>query len=140
MDLGEAYRRQERPAQAERLYREAIEVMEQSRHIRGLALAYNNIGLACTQQQKWDLAEDYFQRSITLWQELGEPVWQANTVDNLADAYLQQHRWQEALHLLDSALEHLRGLEATAEVEDLLADINEHRHAARSGLASEPVV
>jgi tetratricopeptide (TPR) repeat protein len=137
MDLGEAYRRQDRPEEAERLYREAIVVMEETQHIRGLAMAYDNLGLACAQQQKWALAEDYFCRSIALWDELGEPVGQANAEDNRADSYVQQHRWQEALDVLDSALERLSGLETTERVEDLLSDIDEHRQAARAGLVDE---
>ena len=136
MDLGEAYRQQDRPEQAEVLYLQAIEVMEESKHIRGLAMAFNNIGLACTQQEKWDLAEDYLCRSIAFWQQLGEPFWQANSEDNLADAYLKQQRWQEAMQALDSAQAHLEGLEITRPVQELLGDIEEHRQTAIAGLGA----
>ena len=133
-DLGEAYRRQQRPEEAEELFRQAIGVMEVSGHRRGLALGYNNIGLACTQQRKWAMAEDFYRQSIALWEELGEPVGQANAEDNLADAYLQQQRWAEAMLVLDNALEHIRGVQPTGQVEDLLLDIREHRREASSRL------
>ena len=138
MDLGEAYRRQDRVQEAEELYRSAIEVMEESRFTRGLALAYNNLGLACMRQNKWDMADDSFHRSIRLWQDLGEPVGQANAEDNLADAYLQQARWIEALELLGSAMDHLEGLAVTAQVEDLLSDIGQHRQVALAALDAMP--
>ena len=80
------------------------------------------------------MAEDFYRQSIALWEELGEPVGQANAEDNLADAYLQQQRWAEAMQVLDNALERIRGVEPTGQVEDLLSDIRGHRREASSRL------
>ena len=95
---------------------------------------YNNLGMACTQQRKWSLAESYLQRSVSLWRQLGEPVNQANTEDNLAEAYLQQHKWDPAWEVLNQALEHLSDFEAEGQVEELLSDIGEHLRRAEARL------
>jgi tetratricopeptide (TPR) repeat protein len=134
MDLGNVYLAQGQPDQAEALYRRARDVMERTRYVRGLAQVFNNLGMACTQQQKWELAEDSFRQSISHWRQLGEPVSQANAEDNLAEVYLQQEKWQAAWEVASRALERLSPFEAEGRVEALLSDIHEHLRTAEAGL------
>ena len=133
MDLGNVYLRREQHDRAEALYRQAKGVMEQAGYTRGLAQVFNNLGMACTGQEKWRLAEDFFRRSIALWRQLGEPVSQANAEDNLAEAYLLQFKWEDAREVLNQALERLSGLEPVGRVEALLADIDDHLRAVDAG-------
>ena len=94
----------------------------------------NNLGMACTQQQKWSLAEDFLRRSTVLWRQLGEPVSQANAEDNLAEAYLKQRKWEAAQQVLTIALERLSGLEPMGRVKNLLTDLNEHLRMVETAL------
>ena len=134
MDLGNVYLDQERPEEAEALYRQARGVMEASGYRRGLAQVFNNLGMACTQQDKWSLAEEHFGRSIALWRQLGEPVSQANAEDNLAEAYLLQFKWEAALRVLNRARQRLGKFEPQGRVSALLDDIDDHLRTARAGL------
>jgi tetratricopeptide (TPR) repeat protein len=133
MDLGNVYLKGQ-PDRAEVLYRQARKVMEETRYTRGLAQVFNNLGMACTQQRKWALADASFRQSISHWRQLGEPVGQANAEDNLADAYLQQQKWEAARETANRALERLSGLKSEGRVEDLLSDIHEHLRMAEAGL------
>jgi hypothetical protein len=61
-------------------------------------------------------------------------VSQANTEDNLAEAYLKQQKWELAREVLDQALGRLGGFAVEGQVEELLSDIDEHLQAAEAGL------
>jgi hypothetical protein len=108
--------------------------MEHTGYTRGLAQVYNNLGMACTGQEKWSLAEDFFSRSIALWRQLGEPVSQANAEDNLSETYLLQQKWAAAHSILNDARERLSGLQPVGRVGALLTDIREHLRAVEVGL------
>jgi tetratricopeptide (TPR) repeat protein len=137
LDLGNVYLKSDRPAEAEALYREAKEGIQAAGSLRAHAQVLNNLGMACARQGKWALAEDSFERSIALWQQLGEPVGQANAEDNLAETYLDQEKWEAAIKVLRQTRQRLAGLEPMPRIDKLRGDIDEHLEMARQGLAGQ---
>jgi tetratricopeptide (TPR) repeat protein len=89
--------------------------------------------MVCRQQGDRGLAIDFFQRSIGLWRQLGEPVSQANAEDNLAEVYLERHEWELARRVLARARERLSAFKPEGRVQRILSYINEHLRAAEEG-------
>ena len=112
--------------------------MQKAGYSVGLVQVFNNLGLACAQQQKWALAEDFFSRSIALCRQLDMPVDQARAEDNLGEAYLGQRKWKSALEVLTQARERLGSLKREGEVASQLHDIEKHLKAAEFGLLPGP--
>jgi tetratricopeptide (TPR) repeat protein len=135
--LGNIHLQQGEPEQAETLYRQAQKVMQEVGYSRGLAQVFNNLGMACTQQEKYPLAEESFLHSIALWRQLDQVVSQANAEGNLAEAYLKQHKWEAALQVSTRALERLSGTEPTARVKMILDELHERVRQATSGLTQK---
>jgi hypothetical protein len=60
---------------------------------------------------------------------------QANTEDNLAEAYLKQQKWEPAREVLGRACGRLSGFAVEGLVEELLTDIDKHLQTAEAGLS-----
>ena len=63
---------------------------------RLLAAAYNSLGIIATVQADWDATIDYFEKSITLYEEIDLPREVAGVYINLAMAYVDAEVWETA--------------------------------------------
>lgn len=75
-----------------------------------LAISLGNLGVAHADRGDLTMAVDYFQRSLALYQELGDEHGVVNTVANMAWAQLYLGEYGKSLDGLRTALDHYRRL------------------------------
>ena len=68
-------------------YNNAIVYFKKVNSIRGIADCYNNIALAFSMNSKFDSSLIYYQKNLTLEEQLGDKVAIAETMENIGIAY-----------------------------------------------------
>ena len=68
-------------------------------------------GLLTKAQEQWSVAEEYFRYSVSLWREVGDPVYLANSLKLLGQVLAAQNKTDEALKAYDEALDALSATE-----------------------------
>ncbi|MEZ4811295.1 MAG: tetratricopeptide repeat protein [Allomuricauda sp.] len=76
-----------------------------------LCSSYANIGSCYMYLEKWDLAQEYLEKSIQLAEQLSIKQEVVNSYNNLADLMLRQKRYKEAILYSTKNLEALNAME-----------------------------
>ena len=85
-------------------YQRAVEMHQQIGEVEGLAQAYTNLGVLCTDLGNWTQAEDYLRNSFNIAQRIGHPSELAQAHMNLGRLYLLQSRWPECARHLNASI------------------------------------
>jgi tetratricopeptide (TPR) repeat protein len=124
-DLAKLYDLQEKRAEAEVLYIEALAIYRslhyQNHWISGdLPSFYHDFGIHHHRDSAWILAEPHYYNALSIYRELGVPTKDfAANLNNLAGLYRSQGREAEAERLYLEAIETYRksnGVQATQEL------------------------
>ena len=90
--------------QAESAFRRAEQMLRKQKGLLSLkALTANNLGCVLRNQRVGLASERQLQKSITLYQQLGDELMLANAIGNLSKLYMQQEMWNEARSGFDEA-------------------------------------
>jgi CHAT domain-containing protein/tetratricopeptide (TPR) repeat protein len=107
--LGQAWRilGQHEPALA--AYRRALRLYREAGNVQGEATTLNNIGLVCERTGDLQGAIAQYETSLALWRRLGMSGYEAVTLQNLGSLYALIGHDDEALDLLQQALDRSSG-------------------------------
>jgi tetratricopeptide (TPR) repeat protein len=83
---------------------EASQVFEQGEHLTLQATCFNNIGNVYDSQGQLEMALDYFQRALTLFEQVGDPADIALSLHNIGSIYDSQGQLETGLDYLQRAL------------------------------------
>jgi tetratricopeptide (TPR) repeat protein len=107
--LGNALRKSS-PAEAESLYKEAVEFHESKAHLESATPAWNNLGTLCSEQGRLTEALEYYKKALHVREQLpSTPL--ANMgrlLNNMANCYRRMGEFAEAHRLLDRAIHLLK--------------------------------
>jgi tetratricopeptide (TPR) repeat protein len=81
------------------------------------------LGLLTKSQGQWEDAEQYLSYSVSLWREVGEPVYLANCLRLLGQVLVTQDKIDEALAVYHEALATLAGTENHLEKTRMFNDL-----------------
>ena len=93
---------------------------------RYLAMVYNNFGLIHTAFKEWNEAKTMLQRSIRLYQQLGDHKAWISAKGNLGIAYIEQANYAQAIAILEEALRELQTTNHDSHYEWLYQELNKH--------------
>jgi tetratricopeptide (TPR) repeat protein len=85
-------------------YSRALEACRGAGDERGAAYAYHNLGMVSADQQQWDQAEEYFQKSLQLADVLHDLRLRGLCLLNRAEVQLAVQRYEQALRSAEEAL------------------------------------
>jgi putative nucleotidyltransferase with HDIG domain len=85
-------------------YSRALEACRGAGDERGAAYAYHNLGMVSADQQQWDQAEEYFQKSLQLADVLHDLRLRGLCLLNRAEVQLALQRYEQALRSAEEAL------------------------------------
>ncbi|MCB0113822.1 MAG: tetratricopeptide repeat protein [Caldilineaceae bacterium] len=139
MNLAVVYFQDGRPQYAIPLLKDAATTLRRFDDGRHLAMAYNNLGLTYTALGLWHEAEQAYLASVDLWQQTGDTLSLAETVDGLGMVYLSQQAFAEATVQFERSLA-LVADDQDAPRQHLRAQVTEHLLAAQAGLKQTPIV
>ncbi len=88
----------------------AKDTFEDLGDLAGLGLAYRNLGIVSRSSGSLDAARQWYQRGLTAYERLGDPVGQASVLQNLAQVDLYDGDPATALARLRSAVEACGGV------------------------------
>jgi adenylate cyclase len=92
------------PKQARTLAFEALGIAERVGFMRGNANALNTIGVTYFYQGWYDIALEYYQKSLAIRQTLGDTKGVASSLNNIGLIYHAQQKYDDALKYLQQAL------------------------------------
>ncbi len=112
INLGYLYYQQERWAEAEQAFQQAdSEYLRHSGDTNTQATLANNLGNVALKRGKMTAAAAHLNKAITLWRQLDEQLYLANSLGTLAEVWATQsdtapnrERIQEAIHIFDEAI------------------------------------
>lgn len=81
------------------------------------------LGQLVKAQGEWEDAEQYLSYSVSLWREVGDPVYLANSLRLLGQILVTQDKFDSALAVYDEALDTLLGTENYLEKTRVLIDL-----------------
>ncbi len=129
-NLALLYKSQEQWAEAEPLYKEAIDIYHQlfgTGVNQSLAMMLNNLGGLYLSQGQWEKAEPLLLEAVTIFRqsfETGINQVLARSLNNLAELYRSQSRWAEAEPLLLETVTIFRQSFETEINQDLARSLN----------------
>jgi tetratricopeptide (TPR) repeat protein len=130
ISLGSLYFQMERLAEAEAIFRQANSTyLRRSGHLFYRALVSHNLGNVLLEKGQLVEAEAYLQVAATLWPEVQDTVFQANTLGSLAELRTAQGENESAVACYDDAIALLRQQPDTAWAQQLLATFKAARRA-----------
>jgi tetratricopeptide (TPR) repeat protein len=107
---------------------------------RYLGMIYNNKGMAYTELGDWQRAEEAFEASIAIWEELKNHPARLNAEDNLGVVYLNRGAYTQAAKIFERALAELDDLQRNLpELEELHEELTSHLQESKTR-RSEPVL
>ena len=98
--LGIAYNAKSDFEKSFMLYREALDILENEKSLETQSAVYNNIGNIYQSFGQYDLAENYYVRSIAILMELNSPLKASflnNTFENLALVIFYEGHYEKSL-------------------------------------------
>ena len=113
--------RLDRPSEAEALLKEALNIARAAQFKQGEAVALDGLGNAQMLTGQVDGAIDSYQTALAIEREMGNQLFEANTLANLGAAYLVADRRQEALQELETAASILEKERTSLNLPDLRA-------------------
>ncbi|OLZ65488.1 hypothetical protein AVW11_16995 [Streptomyces amritsarensis] len=121
--MGYAHRKGGRLQPAAESFRAAFDLQREVGGRLGMLEATNGLGQAYVGQRQLDRAIDYFSQTLALAQDEGHPGWSATALDNLAYAYNEMGRPEQATELAQQSLELCRsaGIDSQQLVNPLLS-------------------
>lgn len=102
-----------------------------------LAMVYANWGLAELALSLFDDAIDKFSLAVDLYGRVGDVVWELNAMDGLAQGYLGNKSWRQAITTLESAIQRLPLIQHSPNYDYLYNTLNQHLVQAQLGLQSQ---
>jgi tetratricopeptide (TPR) repeat protein len=105
-NLANMYDQQDKPAEAEKMHREALALFEKSGgpNDPDVILCLNNVGQCLTAERKYDEALAIFHRIIEASEKTGESADLGTFVDNMGTVYVRMGKYAEAEPLRKRAL------------------------------------
>jgi AraC-like DNA-binding protein len=82
---------------AAHLQLKALEFFQKANDKRNIAYAYNAIGMVYLSWQKYNLAQENFQKSLSIRKDIGDKDGMSQSYVNLATVYTAQKKYDEAL-------------------------------------------
>lgn len=134
LNLGLLHANQARYREALTCYRRAEQVFQRLNDSLRLARIYNNVGEVYRYQQHWEEAEAAYRLSLSCWSQVDHLAGLVNTLDNLGFVLSAQGRHQEALEVLQEALDRLPQMADDPAYPDLKRTVTEKWHRAQEGL------
>jgi tetratricopeptide (TPR) repeat protein len=131
MSMGIVHIDQAEPKQALALYTLAEAVFRQVGDQIHLAMLYNNLTIVYRTLEEWTPAIQCAEKSVQLWEAMGQVKNLANTLDELGLAYQGHARIAEAIHAFERGLELLAQLPPDPYVEMLQNMLRPHLEEAR---------
>jgi class 3 adenylate cyclase len=104
------------PRQARSYAFEALGISERVGFMRGIANADNTIGVTYFYQGWYDIALEYYQKSLTLRQTLGDKKGVASSLNNIGLIYNAQQKYDDALKYLQQALAAYKEIKANNSI------------------------
>jgi len=117
--MGNAVRKAS-PAEAESLYREALETHEAKAHYESATMAWNNLGALCAEQGRHAEALAYYEKALEVRERIpSTPLARIGSLlNNIANCHRRMGNYAKAHELLDRAIQLLK-LESQAGVSGL---------------------
>jgi len=117
--MGNAVRKTS-PAEAESLYREALETHETKAHYESATMAWNNLGALCAEQGRHAEALAYYEKALEVRERIpSTPLARIGSLlNNIANCHRRMGNYAKAHELLDRAIRLLK-LESQAGVSGL---------------------
>lgn len=126
INLGNTYYTLQQYEQALKLYTEAETQFLAMNDDRYLAMVYNNFGVIRTVFKEWDEAKTSLERSIRLYQQLGDNKAWISAKGNLAIAYSEQTDYAQAIKIFEEALDELQTTSHDPHYEWLHQELTKH--------------
>jgi tetratricopeptide (TPR) repeat protein len=105
INLGSVLAAQQQWALAETAFYQAnSRYLRQSADLPRRARVNNNLGYVLFKQEKPEVAEEYLQQALQLWQEMGDDLEYANSLSILADSWLARQQPHIALPMYEALL------------------------------------
>lgn len=107
--LGNALRKSS-PSEAEELYKEAASIHLAKAHLESATTAWVNLGVLCSEQERNSEALGYYQKALEVREKSPgtSPIRIAMLLNNIANCYRRSRDFEEALRLIDRAIEMLK--------------------------------
>lgn len=105
IDLGNVELLDRKIDAAKSLYQRAIKVFQRKKDFKGLAVAWNNMGIALNREQKYDSALVYYNKALKIREKYNEPYFILQSYIYLAQTYnflKNTEKALEAFHVADS--------------------------------------
>lgn len=123
VNLGALYSHLEQWVNAEASLRQVdLVYLRETKKIYHEAATTQSLGNVILKQGRLEEATLYLQRSVTLWQAIGDRVEQANSLETLGEAFVGQGRISEALPLYKKAIALLQEFPDDARARRLMAE------------------
>jgi tetratricopeptide (TPR) repeat protein len=105
ISLGNALRKTV-PTEAEKLYREAVDVYEAKAQMESATTAWVNLGILCSEQGRHAESLGYYERALRIRESspATPPARIGSLLNNMANCYRRMGKIEEALQLVDRAL------------------------------------
>ena len=117
-------------------YERSVEAYLATNDEHGCALAYVNLGIAHTDLQQYDKADDYFTRSSAIAERAGDAHLQGMCLVNHAEAHYMRERYEEARRNAEAALAIFDQLDSRADKSEAYKMIGMvYRETGRPALA-----
>lgn len=94
--LAQLLNRKSQYAEAEKLYRRALDIFTVLNDKRNQAITLHNLGATISRQNNFSEAEALFRRTLQIQEENGESRAVSQTLNSLGILYLYRKRWQDA--------------------------------------------
>lgn len=137
--MGIAHRLKGKGAKAETYIRRAEAIFRRFSNIVELARVWNNLGMACLDQGKWQEAGWYLNAALEMWRDLNNRDGEIRTLMDIVSYELARENWTEAARRLDE-LEHLIAQHSQGtQFHHLQLQLTRFRHSL-AGHSTRPVV
>jgi tetratricopeptide (TPR) repeat protein len=131
--LGTIYFALHEYAAAENAFRAAnSEALRRSGDYYMRAALAQNLANALLKQNKLEEAEMHIQRAITLWQQIGNTLWLANSLEILAEIMEARGEIASALTYYQEAIDRLQMLSENLQAQKWLSEVSERYHQLKS--------
>jgi putative nucleotidyltransferase with HDIG domain len=99
-------------------YQNSLTASMNARDDSGCAIAYHNLGMVSADQQQWEVADNYFNSSLTLADSLGDVRLRGLCLLNRTEVLIARQRFEEARVSAENALRLFDELDARAQKAD----------------------
>lgn len=113
---------------AESNWHQALLLYTQMNDKAGMAGSYNNLGLVYTMLEESAEAQKMYQNAVKTYDDIGDPFYKANALDNLADLHARQGDFEAGYDALQSAIVELKRIEDMPQVPQLIAGMEKKLH------------